>query len=122
MKSARATYEVALATVQVECPGIPTPVRGLALVDVSQWAGRDQVSVTHVRSGAMVAAFGSAEAAVEMVIWLGEQPIDWTASGDDLRRTYEAGFAAALEGTKARLGARSGAVGSADVMRRAFSR
>lgn len=116
------TYQVAWATGLSECLGLSTPVPGLALVDVSDVVDRAQISITHVRSGAMIAAFGCAEAAVEMVNWLGDQSIDWTASGEQVQRRCGPSFLEGLETMKMTLGARSGVVGPLSLRRRVYSR
>lgn len=116
------TYQVAWATGLFECPGLSTPVPGLALVDVSDLVEKAQISITHVRSGAMIAAFGCAEAAVEMVNWLGQQTIDWTASGDQVQRVCGPEFLERLGAMKKMLGARSGVVGPLILRRRVYSR
>lgn len=63
-------------------PGIPTPIPGLALVDLTALGDADGYSLTHVRSGNAVLYAPSPEALAQAFPLL--SAIDWTRSGDEV--------------------------------------
>lgn len=81
----RQTYTIKWRDGTEQRPGIPTPIDGLALVDLGGDCG---YSLTHVRSGLAIVYAPSPEPLAMAAREL--EGIDWTQPGDELTSTVEA--------------------------------
>lgn len=108
----REKFEVAWVDRMEEVPGLRTPLAGVVLTDVGRLAQKPQVTVTHERSGAMIAAFASAETAARFVIeWLAQFDFDWSLPAVELRAAQPDGFGRMLREARERYDGWEGAYG-----------